>query len=178
MNTVIFIISGKGHTGKDTTASFIRDYALTKGKKTLKLQFSSYIKMYVKNITDWDGSEETKPRELLQDLGSTIRENIKNTFFIDRIIDDIKIYSNYFDIITITDARLPEELDLIKEAFPNSIKLNIQRPNYENNLSLKAKNHITEHALDNYHNFDYIIINDGSLDDLKEKVEQILTNNI
>ena len=170
----LFVISGRGHTGKDTTANIIKEYAASFGLKTIKLQYSSYIKMYVKNITDWDGSEETKPRELLQDLGSEIRETIKDTFFIDRILEDIKVYSKYYDIITITDARLPEELDLIKDVYPDTITINIQRPNFENNLSEKAKNHLTEHALDNYHNFDYVIINDSSLDDLKNKVEDII----
>lgn len=172
----IIVISGRVHSGKDSTAEIIKEYANNKRLNTIKLQFSSYIKEYAKKISDWDGSEENKPRELLQDLGETIRNNISETFFIDRIINDIKVYSNYFDIIMLTDARLPKELDLIKEEFPETIKIRLQRPSYDIYPSEKAKNHHTEHALDDYQAYDYIITNEGSLEDLKTNVEQILKN--
>ena len=92
----IFLIAGKAESGKDTTASFIMDNYEKKNKKCLRLAYASYIKMYVKNISDWDGSEETKPRELLQTLGTDIiRKNIDDNFFVNRICDDIRVYS-YF----------------------------------------------------------------------------------
>ena len=58
----------------------------------VNLQFSSYIKMYAKEITGWNGSEDNKPRSLLQELGTDIiRKKISEDFFINRIIDDINI---------------------------------------------------------------------------------------
>ena len=170
----IFIISGKSASGKDTTAKFIKEYCHNKGLNCINMQFSSYIKMYAELITEQNINEETKPRTLLQDLGSIIRENVNKYFFINRIIEDIRICSNYTDIITISDARLPEELDIISKEFKNTYKINIIRPNYNTELSNEQKNHITEIALDNYHNFDYIIINDGNLKDLYSKIENII----
>jgi len=172
---IIFVVSGKARAGKDTTCSFIRDYAEEKGLKSTNLQFSSYIKMYAKTIANWDGSEESKPRTLLQELGTdVIRKNIDEMFFVDRIIGDIKVYSYYLDIITISDARLPIEIDTLKKEFDNVVSINIVRPNFESSLNSTEKKHITETALDNYHSFDYEIINDGSLDDLNIKARQIL----
>ena len=176
-NLLIFIISGKAKAGKDTTASIIKNYGKENNLKVINLQFSSYIKIFAKLITDWDGKEETKPRSLLQELGTEIiREKIDNYFFINRIIQDIKVCSYYADIITISDARLPEELDSISNAYPGSIKMNIIRPIFENDLSNTEKNHITEKGLDNYHNYDYIVSNDGTIEELKNKVENILNN--
>ena len=119
MNTLkkIFVISGRSQAGKDTTADYIKDYY--KDLKTIKLQFSSYIKMYAKEISTWDQKENDKPRELLQDLGEQIRMNVDKFFFINRIVEDIKVYQDYFDIVTICDARLPDELDTIKNEFNN-----------------------------------------------------------
>ena len=176
MKTKIFIISGKAKAGKDTTAGFIKDYANHNGLKTINLQFSSYIKMYAKGITNWDGTEENKPRVLLQELGENIRNNLDKYFFINRIIEDIKVYSNYYDIITISDARLPEELDKIKELYSESIKLHIIRPNFNPYSSDLERNHPTELALDNYENFEHVIINDGTLEDFRIKVDDILKN--
>lgn len=174
-NPKIFIVSGKANSGKDTTCELINNYIKLKELKSINLQFSTYIKMYAKAISGWNGEEDTKPRSLLQEIGtSIIRDKIDNEFFIKRIIGDIKVYSYYCDVITISDARLPEEIDSIYEAFDNVVRINIERPNYDNNLNSKEKKHRTEVGLDNYNNYDYIIINDGTLEDLNKKIEKIV----
>lgn len=172
---LIFIIAGKANSGKDTTAEIIDNIYNMKGLKTINLQFSYYIKMYAKVITGWNGEEETKPRSLLQQLGTNvIRDKIDNYFFIKRIIGDIEVYSYYADVITISDARLPEELDEIKKVFDNVYKINITRPNFNNNLTNKEKEHRTETALQNYNDYDYFLVNDGTIEDLANKIKDIL----
>lgn len=170
---IIFLVSGKARAGKDTTCIFIKEYL--NDLKCINLQFSSYIKMYAQKISGWDGSDENKPRTLLQQLGTdVIRNKIDNEFFIKRIVGDIKVYSYYFDIITISDVRLPLEIDRLKDEFDNVVSINIKRPFYESNLNSSEQNHITEIALDNYNSFDYEIINDSSIEDLNNKVCKIL----
>ena len=93
-NPKIFIITGKANSGKDTTAEFINNYVKLKGLKAVNLQFSYYIKMYAKEISGWDGNEDNKPRSLLQTLGTDIiRKQIDEMLFINRIIQDIMVYS-------------------------------------------------------------------------------------
>ena len=43
-----------------------------------------------------------------------------------------------------------------------------------NNLSGNEKVHRTETALDNYNDYDYVIENDGSIEELSIKVEDII----
>lgn len=170
----IFIICGKARHGKDTVASMIEKYY--KDKKIINLQYSSYIKEYAKKISSWDGSEENKPRELLQQLGTNvIREKIDPLFFVDRIIGDIRVYSYFFDAITISDARAKVEVDAPKEKFENVIAIHINRPNFDNGLTEEQKNHFTEIDLDDYDKYDYYIENDGTLEDLEKKVLNILS---
>ena len=172
---IIFIVSGKANSGKDTSCDLINNYVKIKNKKSINLQISSYIKMYAKKISGWDGSEETKPRTLLQQLGTdVIRDQIDNNFFINRIIGDINVYSYYFDVITISDVRFPEEIDSIHNEFKNVYRLRIERPGFVNNLNPNEKKHRTETALDNYNNYDYVVINDSSLEDLNNKLKNII----
>ncbi len=172
---IIYLISGKARYGKDTTANFIKEYYESKGKKIINLQFSSYIKEYAKKITGWDGSEETKPRELLQILGTeVIRSKIDQEFFIKKIIDDIKVYSYFFDVITISDVRAKQEIINVTNSFNKVISININRPNFDNGLSEEQKKHFTEIDLDDYNKFDYKITNDGDLDTLKSKIYQMV----
>lgn len=53
-------------------------------------------------------------------------------------------------------------------------KIKIERPNYENNLNDTERKHITETALDNYDDYDYVLVNDGSIEELNEKVIKII----
>ena len=172
---IIFIVSGKANSGKDTSCELINSYIKRKGLKTINLQFSYYIKMYASKITNWDGSEDTKPRALLQRLGTEIiREKIDHKFFIKRIIGDIKVYSYYFDVITVSDARLPDEIEDIYNEFENVVRINIKRPDFINKLDEQEKIHHTEKALDDYDKFDYFIMNDGSVDELNSKIINII----
>lgn len=169
----IFVIAGKARSGKDTVASIIKDKITD--KKVINLQYSFYIKEYAKKISSWDGSEETKPRELLQIIGTDIiRNKIDKHFFIKKIIDDIKVYSYFFDVITISDARYKDEIELIKESYSNTVSIGVMRPNFDNGLTSDEKKHPTEIDLDDYDNYDYKIINDGNLLELEQKVEKIL----
>lgn len=171
----IFVIGGKARQGKDTFCSMIRSYYKSKNIKSINLQFSSYIKEYAKKIANWDGDETDKPRYLLQEIGVKIlREKIDPLFLVKRMVNDIKVYSNYFDIITISDARAIDEVETIKNSFENVTTIRITRPNFDNGLTESEKNDFTETNLDNYHNFDYEIINDGTIDNLKEKFNELM----
>lgn len=170
-NPKIIIIGGKARAGKDTTASFLKEIYEKKGMKVLNIQYSSYIKEYAKKISNWDGNEETKPRELLQQLGTDIiRKQIDELFFTKKIIDDLKVYSFFFDVITISDARFKIEIDEPRKVFNNIIALRITRPNFDNGLTEEQKKHRSEIDLDDYNKFDYEIINDGTLEELEKKL--------
>ncbi len=165
----IILLGGRANSGKDSTAEFIDEYYRSRGLDVVNIQIATYLKMYAKNIAKWDGDNETKPRQLLQDLGTElIRKEIDQYFFIKRIIQDIDIYSRYFDIITISDGRLPEEFASIKLAYPETVTVHVTRPGFESKLSKEQKAHITETLVDEIE-YDLEIVNDGSIDDLQKK---------
>lgn len=171
----IFLIAGKARSGKDTTLQIIKDFYEQNGKSVVKLGFADYIKNYAQKITNWDGKDETKPRDLLQIIGTGIvRNQINKDFFINRICEDIMVYKYFFDVIIISGARFPNELDIPKKVFKNVKIIEIERPNFTNELTDKQNEHITEHALENYSNYDYLIVNDGDRKKLEEKVKSII----
>lgn len=169
----IILIGGKANSGKDSTAEYIDEYYRNKGLDVVNIQIAFYIKMYAKEIAKWDGDNETKPRQLLQDLGTElIRKQIDEYFFIKRIIQDIDIYSRYFDVITISDGRMPEEFEEITKAYPETVTVHITRPGYVSHLTKTQKAHATEALVDDI-KYDYDIVNDGTLDDLKDKAVKL-----
>ena len=177
-NPKIYILSGKAGNGKNKVASYIGSIFENDTKRTINLSYASYLKEYAKNILGWDGNEETKPREFLQQIGvELIKNTIDSRMLVKRIVEDIKVYSYFYDVITISDARFPEEIEAIRENFSNVIVIHIHGLEDKNNLTYLEKKHATEISLDNYNDYDYDIDNSGTLEELKNRVEDIIKEN-
>jgi len=177
-NPKIYILSGKAGNGKNKVASYIGSIFENDTKRTINLSYASYLKEYAKNILGWDGNEETKPREFLQQIGvELIKNTIDSRMLVKRIVEDIKVYSYFYDVITISDARFPEEIEAIRENFSNVIVIHIHGLEDKNNLTDLEKKHATEISLDNYNDYDYDIDNSGTLEELKNRVEDIIKEN-
>lgn len=173
---LVFVISGKAQAGKDTTGDIIKEYLESKNLKAIKIAYAKYIKMYAVDYFGWDGKEESKPRDLFQMLGTEIRTTFnKPNFFIDRMKEDIEILSNFFDAFIISDARLVNEIIMPKENFENVLTFRIIR-NIDNGLNVEQKKNLTEIGLDGFNDYDHVIYNDGTTEDLKEKVIEIINN--
>ena len=169
-NPKIIILSGKMRSGKRMVSNIICNLYNEKCK-CISISYAGYLKEYAKNILSWNGSESDKPRVFLQELGTDLIKNkIDEHMLIKRVIEDIKVYSYFYDVIVISDARYIDEIELIKKEFNNVITIHIN----SNNCILN--NHITETSLDNYNNYDYVIDNNGSVDELCLKVKEVLFN--
>ena len=174
-NPYIFIICGKPKSGKDTVAVLIQKYYAEKNKKVMNLQYSSYIKRYAKKIVGWDGQEETKPREFLNTVGmELIHDTIDSNFTIRRTLEDMQVYAYFYDVLTVSDARFVKEIEEPKKLFSHVFSIHITSPVGESALDSKAIQHRTNHGLDDYHTYDYEIVNDKGIEELKEKVYTIL----
>ncbi len=116
----IYVLSGKAGSGKTLLSTMIEDIYFKKGKKSISLAYASYLKEYAKNVLGWDGNEDTKPREFLQQVGvELIKTHIDEHMLVNRVVEDVKVYSYFYDVIIITDARFEDEINYIKDNFEN-----------------------------------------------------------
>ena len=88
------------------------------------------------------------------------------------MVQDIKVLSYYYDYFIVSDVRLPEEIEIPKKEFEDAFSIKLKRESDE--LNDVQKLHITEVGLDNYDDFDYVIDNSGTLDDLKDEAINLL----
>ena len=172
-NPKIIILSGKAQSGKNECADIMKDYYNESGSKTVVISYAFYLKVFAKNVLGWDGNEETKPRDFLQQVGvELIKNKINPNMLIDRVIDDIKVYSYFYDVIVISDARFVDEIDVVKNNFSNVTVIHIDAK--DNSLTDEQRSHSTETGLDDYNDYDFVIENDGSREELKYKIFNIL----
>ena len=110
---------------------------------------------------EWDG---LTPRKILQLLGTEAgREIIHPNIWVNSLFADYTTDSNWI----ITDVRFPNEAQAIKDR--GGIVIRVERPGGESHC---GGAHASETALDDY-DFDIVINNDGTIDELIDKVKQL-----
>ena len=154
----IYIVNGKPRAGKDTFAELL-------GEHCRVFKYSSVDK--VKQIAakcGWDGGKTDKDRKFLADLKRVTTE------FNDMSYNDVAekvayfLKTDFFDVMLI-DIREPEEIERAIEGYGAEAI-------YINNVNVPM---ITSNESDaNVNNFvyDYVIANDGTLDDFAETVKE------
>jgi hypothetical protein len=109
------------------------------------------------------------PRTLLQLLGTECgRQIIHPNIWVNALFADYDTSSNYDFNWIITDVRFPNEVQAIKDKGGIVIKINRD--------SDVVDNHSSETALDNYDGFDFVVDNNGSIDDLTNNLIKIINN--
>ncbi len=171
----IFLLAGKASSGKDLLGKYIKEQYDFKDQNTCILHLTAPLYEYARNYFSWNGDMSEKPREFFQEMGIEIIQKKlgKKYFLIDRLCEDIDILKNFFDVFVITDGRLITEFIELKKRFPDIKTIHVIRENYENNLSEKEKNHITETELEKYKDYDYTIYNTSKEDLLKQTDKMI-----
>lgn len=168
----IFLLSGKTESGKGEVARLIKEYYIYNYKKCAITNFGKYIENFVEELTDWDGNSLTKKVVDFQSIGSKIR-SINEDYLINNLIQDMNIYEHFVDNVIISDVLLPREIDSFKNVFDEVYSINIENQFKASDLTIKEQINLTEIALENYNDFDYLIVNDD-LEGLKDKVFKIL----
>lgn len=173
----IFVIGGKAKCGKNTFGEYLREELKDYGYKPCVMRITDPLYGYARNYFEWNGNDQDKPREFLQKMGIEIIRNKmgKKEFLLNRLYEDIEILSNFFDAFIITDARLVNEFESIKDKYEDVVTIKLERHNYDDQLTEEEAKHITEKEIDDFDDFDYIIENRG-FNDLKSAALELVRN--
>lgn len=165
---------GKLQSGKTTTANIIKELY----PKTIKFSFGDLLKeMILKaglcNEKELWGEKTAFSRLMLQKIGTEIiRKQVSESFWVDHMrtkLVNLPISERGNRYIVIDDIRFLNEASLIKELSGNLIR--IVRPSLEQNNEENL--HLSETEQDSI-KVDFEIVNDGSKEDVKNKINDIL----
>lgn len=193
---MIYLVSGKKTSGKDTVANYISKKTLypiycfaqpikeaiseifgvssyyfnqeNKEKKLIRIHKPSNRSSFDEHQIDLEKYTSFSVRSIMQDMGQYFRNNYDKNIWINLLIQKIK--KDKVNNFIISDVRYKNEIEKIKETFKDVITIRINRPNTKHN---KYSNHISETDLDE-HLFDYTLNNTGTLEDLAVQVNSIL----
>lgn len=119
----------------------------------------------------WFENKTPISRIILQQLGTEVfRNHVDQNYWVELFKKNAKIRSE--KVTLCSDLRFPGEIEYLEFLGDlKVIKIRVER-NLDRNNSFNE--HVSEKALDDYKYWDYIIDNNGTLDDLRVKAKQII----
>lgn len=177
---------GKMGSGKTTCAEYITknyNYEEVFFAKALKdiiqymFQFSDE-QLYGSEKQIIDSHWKISPRQAMQFIGTELFRNqmdklipgLGEDFWVRVLEKRLNKNKNY----VFSDCRMQNEVDFIKDRKP-SIIVKIIRPDRSEDID-NTKNHITETGIENVTGYDYVIINDGTKEDLYKKLDELINS--
>lgn len=193
---MIIGISGKFRSGKDTVALMVSEYFQNKKLETERIAFADSVREVVEIISGKkrqivDDTTFSVPvldftiddkntyleewgltiGEMLQKVGTdAMRDNFDKDVWVKSAFNKMKDEKTVY---LISDVRFPNEAERIKEEGGWLIRIEGDPLNVRDNVK-RSQKHESETALDEYKDFDIVITNDGTLEDLKKKVTDFL----
>lgn len=165
MNKYIFVTNGMARSGKDTFAVLMNEFVPTK-----KYSSIDYIKEIAK-LCGWDGQKNEKSRKFLSDLKIlTSQYNDLPFRMIQNQIDEFN--KDEKCNVLLIDIREPEEIRKLCDKYKDVKTILIKR----NSVKTITSN-MADAGVFNY-NYDFVIENNGTLDELKSIVKKFVMENI
>ena len=173
--TKVICIGGKAQNGKDTSAVVFAQVLADRGNKVRIVHYADLLKFICRTYFDWDGSKDEAGRTILQRVGTeVVREQVPD-YWVDFVIGLVKLFPNDWDYIIIPDTRFPNELHKWRECGFDTTYIRVTRENFVSPLTAEQQKHRSEVALDDEVP-DWLLVNDGTLQDLAKKIEMICDN--
>lgn len=149
-------LAGYAKAGKDTCA----DALVSNGFS--RIAFADPLKDIARAI-GWDGNKDDIGRQLLQDLGVSLRDFISTSVWVERAEEAIEEIAGP---VVISDVRFPNEVAMVRRRGGKVIR--IERPGIE-----AVNGHISEHAIQG-EVWDGVYINDSSLEELPDQFMEFI----
>lgn len=177
---MIIGIHGKLRSGKDTTAQLLIEDNPTYERRAFADKVKQIVTCLAGVPLEWAYDEERKNQYLpvwgmtlgamLQQVGTNaLREHFDVDVWVKSTLAD---YTPAMHLV-IPDMRFPNECLAIRERGGILVKITGD-PSGQGATSTRDKTHASETALDDWTDWDYRIVNDGTLLDLKKHVGNIL----
>ena len=172
-STKVICISAKAQHGKDTAAQILKEYLEQCGKRVLIIHYADLLKWLCTKFFGWDGNKDEAGRTILQHVGTDTVRKQNPDYWVNFVVQFLKMFSADWDFVLIPDCRFPNEAERMIENFDTAV-LRIFRPGFENGLTAEQLQHPSEVAMDSYP-FDTIIYNDSDLEAFKKKLVDFIT---
>lgn len=163
----VIVINGKPTSGKSTFIKLCKELH----HSTYELSMVDWVKRIASIDFGWNEVKDEKGRRLLADIKETACRYNKNIIY-DDIDNNLRYYANNSYLsneepILFINARNPEDIKYLIKKY-NAISLFIDNPNVP-----MVESNSEDKGIENY-KYNVTIVNNGTLEELKEKAGNFL----
>ena len=169
--THFILCSGMARHGKDTSAELIKKNLEEEGYSVLITHYADLLKFICKNFFGWNGEKDEAGRTLLQKIGTDCIRSQDPDYWVNFIVNLVKMFPYRYDFIIISDTRFPNEIERIHDAGFDVTHIRVVRSEFASSLTEEQKKHPSETALDGTEP-DYWLYN-GTLEQLENDVKAL-----
>lgn len=169
--THFILCSGRARHGKDTSAEIIKKNLEERGFSVLVTHYADLLKFICKNFFGWNGEKDEVGRTLLQQVGTNCIRDQDPDYWVDFVVNLIRMLSEKWDFVIIPDVRFPNEIDRVADAGFLTTHVRIIRPDFDSQLTEEQKNHPSETALDDA--VPDFVIKNTTLSELKNQLQTL-----
>ena len=173
----IILVSGKSNSGKGTLAVQLENLLKIKNKHVIRCSLSTYIRKLAKDDFYWNGIDTLESRIF---MGEVYRAGTDfYPYHMARRVweRDIEPFSRTYKVAIVESFREKVNYEYFKILLDNKIinkiiTIRVVRPNFNAIQNEEHENHVSESDLDDFE-FDYIIENNGTIEELDEKLKEL-----
>lgn len=169
----VIVINGSGTSGKDTFIDLFTEVCkdTSIGESVPVHRFSSVDEVkHFATLMGWDGVKDDKGRRFLSDIKDAWTRYSNGPYrYMVQMYHKVQAQSYSPDGFIFFHVREPDEIDKVVKGL-NAVTLHIERPSVEPD---SFDNHADRNVKS--YDYDYYVVNDGSLYELKWKAFDFLT---
>lgn len=156
-------VAGKKQHGKDTFYQLLKEIHTS----VERYSFADEVKRYAAIYFGVDATQQDKEkyRFILQGIGQMMRDQVDKSYWIQIVKSQIDLSTAR--IKCITDVRYKNEVDYVKNS--GGIMVRVINPRIHNHDVHLSENDLNEHC-----DYDYVIHNDSTIQDYRQKVVSCL----
>lgn len=167
-------ISGKKQAGKDSATEYFISNLLKRYDKCIRIGFADALKDEVVEgcgiSREFLEEHKVNFRLIMQGWGTDFRRELfSKDYWLIKLGCKLVEYKNTNTLIIVPDVRFKNEAQLIRDC--NGLLIRIQR---DKKAFEELDIHASECELDSYDEFDYVVDNNGSLQNLEEEIKFII----
>lgn len=180
--TIVVGFCGEKQCGKDTVASMLLDIASKQGilgmrrgmadplKEEIAHEFAPKLGVSSSEILRQmhTPGEKERWRLIMQWWGTEFRRYEDKDYWVNKMLVWLSSYSRVGELVAIPDIRFANELDMLNNRLLRGYSVLVTRGPFKNDDA-----HSSEQEWKSYNKYNVVISNEGSLQDLQYKVEDL-----
>lgn len=172
---IVFTFSGVMHSGKDTCAAMMVEELLKQDKKVLWVNYADFLKAICTRNFGYDEAHKEEHRKVIQDFGEYIR-SIDERFWVDTVCHLFDVLRKEYDVFIVGDVRYENEM----KPFPYKLSYPFFNIFVNRDMDESVNQELLTHESEQMNlkpdleKFHFIIDNNGTLDESREQVKQII----